>query len=181
MAKLTILNFIEWAVRQMNASDLSQLMFAYGYTRDDAETVLQALNDNKPLFREYFAKALYQGLDRPKSYYDLNREQGEMNAYEWISYAEKNELILATGNSTKETTTDTSNKKFGWREVLSILGFISSTTESIYGGKKAGEYLTQYQLQAEAERSARQTTTVAIALVIIVVIIAGVVIMTKRK
>lgn len=161
----------------MNASDLSQLMFAYGYTRDDAETVLQALNDNKPLFRDYFIKALYDGLDQPKSFYDLNRDQGEMNAYEWIRYAEQNGLTLATG----ESDTKAEKGKFGWDDVVAILGTVGGITESIFGGKKAGEYLTQYQLQAEAERAARQTTTVAIALVIIAVIIAGVVIVTKRK
>lgn len=182
MKRLTILDFFEWAIRQMNASDLSSLMLQYGYTRDDAETVLQAFDDNKAGFVPTFKKILFAGLERPKTYFEENREQGEMTAYDWIKYAKETGLTLATGETTTTTTTGTTTgKKTALDYILEIFGEGANVAESIWGGKAAGQYLEEYRAQTNAERSARQTTTIMIALVVIVIIVAAAVIMTRKK
>lgn len=174
----TLTDFVEWCKRQIEPHEISSVLASNGYTDDNTETVVAAL-ENNPGFRSQFGKVLRDSLSKNKSYYDDVRAAGDVSINDWIQAAKASyrpKLARATG-ATKA--------KQWWEVLLDTVGVIAKDT--LVGGSSSNE-LTPEQIAAakkkaedDAKAAAAKQTFLYIVLGVVVVAVVAILWMSTKK
>jgi hypothetical protein len=176
--KVSIREFVEWIILQIDPAVLSELMTAYGYTDDSVESVMNAL-EAKPEFVNSLAVAFREAteskrLERRRIVGGYQQVDEDMTFDDWMNILLSGKMELATGLD--NATTETEKKKTDW---VAILGGFAGVLGSFFGfNNNQNQNNQQYQQPVQQSGS---TTFIWIILGVVVVSVIAIFAITLSK
>lgn len=179
--KVSIREFVEWIILQIDPAVLSELMTAYGYTDDSVESVMNAL-ETKPEFVNDLAIAFRDAteakkIERRRIVGGYQQVDEGMTFDDWMNILLSGKMEFATGSTGLDSTTpETEKKKVDYVAILS--GF-ASVLGSIFGlNNNQNQSNQQYQQPVQQSGS---TTFIWIILGVVVVSVIAIFAITLSK
>lgn len=177
--KVSIREFVEWIILQIDPAVLSELMTAYGYTDDSVESVMNAL-ETKPEFVNDLGVALGEAikdkkLERQRVVGGYQQVDEDMTLDDWMNILSSGRMELATGLDSTGTT-EAEKKKVDW---AGLLGTVAGIAGAFFGfGSNNQNSQQQYQQPVQQSGS---TTFIWIILGVVVVSVIAIFAITLSK
>jgi len=163
----TVSSFVDWCKQQVEASEISSLLADYGYTDDNTDTIVAALQNN-PDFMQDFGVLLRSNLAKDKSYFEESRSTGSVTADQWLGAAKASARpVLARATGTQQLQ--------WWQVVLGVVGGAATAVTGMLGGSstqtQTPEQIAAQAAAAKAEASKKTFLYIILGVVVLVVVV----------
>lgn len=166
--KVTIRDFFEWTLKQIDAFKLSTLMSRYGYTDDSVESLMDCIR-KYPSFVPQFKVMLIESINAKKAEMKrTNQVYEEFELSDWRTALSLENLNFATGlegDQVKQSWWDANGKDL----IGGLLGVAGGTLSSIFGNNA-----NQQSQQQQQQTTSGSMTFLWIVLGVVLLAVVGI-------